>query len=675
MGKRIILSVCMLLLLFSCDHENKDRIYKTSVTPSDKEVKMKSSSGVQIEIPPYTISEDRELMIRTPGKIPEKRLPESCTRTLVSIEVTLGDKSQLDDYMRITIPFNPGDLEGADPEAVLDVYTTDPETGEPELLLSEIQGNTIIAYTDHLSYFEVNQNLYSIEGKIRRAGLEMNRDDLVAFVKKIKGGSPVKDSTAELAWNSFNTGLGWSADFGSVAQLLKQTDHMSKFLDGFSSLGNIMFYMGTAKDLIEGMENDDYTVFRENILVNGLGFLVGKLATPHVQAAYAAVKVMLYMGDVMQAYLNKKTYAKFDYAYDKIYDTAVMETFRNASNKNNPSLLAIDYKISWYKKILKILNTVTPEKFEPTLRAAVLHEVSAPLSEKYFDDFTMYLGEYVQEYQGEDNWLFKVFKLRTGDNLDAFLDQKVVEKLAELKPVLLKASQYLLTQTEAAFYKQLSRMKQDLYTPYILTLQLQGGLPEKAEVEYQLQHGSEVVERFPNNQENSVKHAMTINDYLRLEAPHTIAAVIQSQDGTKTIKKDFVMKKANQTIVFNTGLAEEKPAPEEKTNDDEEITGNRENPDEEEYADTKEEPWRSEFEGIKNRITSAPEYPSSGSDDDVMAWETAMWNWYNSMISIIGIKDGIFTNPRVYEYPEYQSEMEGLLNRIYDRIDVLTGGR
>ncbi len=544
---------------------------------ADEAITIASDEGVVVTIPPYVVREDTKLKVASSDKA-HVAAPNEEDEILSSVRVELGDQEALNGVLEIKIPYDRTALGGTDPGKALYVVTEDYETGEPEYALTDIGDGYVTVYTDHLSYydlyFESREKNTEYEDKLRRAGIYFNRQSLEAYYQSLKSGDDAEQAAAELGWEAFNSGLGASGDFAAIAQLAQSSSQMNGFLTGFGSLGNIAFYLGVAKDVVQGLKTGDYSQLQSNLAQGVVGFGIGNFAGPGVQAAYAAVKLTLYYGGKLSDYVKGEAYAKFDAAYTQVYDRAMLNRFKEQKPETVP--WETKYRIYWFNKMLEIYRLGDGADFAAAVKEAVEAEVRVPLGEEYKDDLNMYLAEYAQQEQSEDYWFFKSYNLREGEDLTNFINIKTAEKVKELQPVFERVANYLMFKAEKEYYQKYMEIKTRYEQPAVLTFEINGKNVDDYDINVEFNRDGRTLQAFNTHGLREVKHPMSMRDYVEMGAPDVVRLMVIKPDGVDEYRKDFKFSFENQTIEFDlkdepaaptkeeeppaTGKAEEPPA-------------------------------------------------------------------------------------------------------------------
>ena len=551
----------VLLIVFLLIPANSEEIYEVPV--SDEDVHITSEKGIEVKIPPYMVQEDTKLAISS-SKKKHIEVPDSEDKILNSVEIKLGDKEELNGVLEVKIPYDKSRLDGNDPEKVLYVVTEDPQTGKHEYVLTDVDDGYITAYTDHLSYYDLYFDSYkkdtAYEEKLRKAGIYFNRESLEAHFESLKSNTNAEESAAKMGWEAFNSGLGISGDYASILQLAKSSSQMDTFLTGFTSLGNVAFYLGIAQDAVQGLEKGDYSALKDNLAEGIIGFGIANFANPGIQAAYAAVKLTHYYGGKLASYVEGEAYKKFDAAYEKVYENAVIEEFKQKEPKTVK--WQTHYEIHWFNKILDIYNRVDKDNFDTAVKEAITEEVKTPLSENYRDDLNMYLSEYVQEEQSEDYWFFKSYNLRAGEDLDKFIDMKVAEKMKELQPVFQRITNYLVFKAEKEYYQKYMKIKERYEAPRTLTFKINGENVEKYDINIEFYKNGKTLDAFNTGGAREIEHEMSMRDYVEMGLPDTVRMMVIKEDAVDEYRKDFSFEFDDQTIEFTL---KPEPAPTKET--------------------------------------------------------------------------------------------------------------
>lgn len=538
---------------------------------SEQDQNFITTNGVAVKISPYVLDEDAQL------KIQEKnRKLFGDVNVLKTINVELGDLHNLDDFIEIAIPFDRSMITTGKAEDVLEVYSKNPKTGKMEVELTDIRGDQIIVYTDHLSDFELRE--VQLGEKIRRSNIgELTSEDCLGFLNKVNQGADIKDSMIELGFDSISNGVGWAGNFATFTGALYETPMLKNSVYGnLGLLGNTVFYVTVAKDIYGAVDTGNYTPLINTLKTSGVSYLVS-FANPAAQVAYTASQIVLYVGDELNKAVHEEADAKYVYAFEEVFEERVTGPYKQ---KYGDTWKSVWYK-EWYKKLENAAKATNDAKeFQLEVERLVEEVVNIPLSDEWSMDFDAYVADYYSKKQDEDRGLIgnitkKIESSQSQYDKTKLIKQKQLELINTLRPVLLHVSKKLMTKAEQGYYKAFTRMQNDLNKPYKLTLELDGELPKGATGLFELVKEGETV--FEIECPSSGKYEMDISfiKYFELKKPD-IARLVVINNKVEKQEIAYAFKLEDQLIKFTIESVPEETStdnnPDEKNNTDEDNT-------------------------------------------------------------------------------------------------------
>lgn len=213
-GGLLFTTLLVLQILTGCAKEET-----VSLSPELTNVVMEN--GVGIDVGEYVMDEEMALSVE---ELPVEENAEEGYR-IEAYDINLGEMTELDDFITLTIPYDPAYFEeGQDPATHVAAKYKNETSGEWEDVLYEVdtQNNELLIYTDHLSTYGAFyvSDVGKRNAKITNVKLEMTNiaeeEAVAALSEYVNNGGQSGDVNAGLGAKILDSYNGFLGDIGSV---------------------------------------------------------------------------------------------------------------------------------------------------------------------------------------------------------------------------------------------------------------------------------------------------------------------------------------------------------------------------------------------------------------------------------------------------------------------------
>lgn len=188
----LLLVIAMVFSLFTgCGGNSAQSADKTELSP---EVTSATCGGITVDVGDFVLDETTELTVSKQAA--EENEDEGYK--IESYDISVGDLSELNDFITIRIPYDETYCDsGQDPARCVGGKYKNETTGEWEDVLFEVdsQAKELVIYTDHLSVYgifyvkdEGKRNTYITD--VMDFGLTMSADQAISFGRRISADDP-----------------------------------------------------------------------------------------------------------------------------------------------------------------------------------------------------------------------------------------------------------------------------------------------------------------------------------------------------------------------------------------------------------------------------------------------------------------------------------------------------
>ncbi|MGQ8335785.1 zinc-ribbon domain-containing protein [Sunxiuqinia sp. A32] len=309
---------------------------KTEFRKVDDENTIAEVGNVKVDFGEFNLNEPKDCEV---GVYPDKIIDGECKITVY--DISLDNQHQFDDYLTISLPYDPGFVEqGKIEDCVAAQYFND-KTNEWEPVIYDIdyKNKQLIVHTDHLSQYGV----FTVKNDKKRNAYITSVYISDSYMKRYREGAHIDvlenyyENDRSLGKEALDFGLSFWGKFSGQSGVaintltaggMYSTDFTSKLNDGFKNLG----YAASIVQLGYDLCYSDNKTTAINLTKNIMNQLVAEFGTPAINIAFIGVYffdvALTEFGNAMLAQKYKELFDVYDY-YNKTYNPRSLKEWRS----------------------------------------------------------------------------------------------------------------------------------------------------------------------------------------------------------------------------------------------------------------------------------------------------------------------------------------------------------
>ncbi len=328
-------------------------ISKESLNVSEKNT-VAQFKKVRVDFGQFILGKETSVNVK---EYKEQTINGECS--VVAYDIDLNGKSQFDDYITISLPYNESFIQNGDAEECVAPHYYNPKTKswEPVLYELDTQNKVVNIFTDHLSRYGV----FTVKNATKRNAFITSVYIPDRYVTGEKNGMHIDvlenyyENNHSLGKEALNSGLSFWGQFsghsGVAINTLTaggsySTEFIDKLNDGFKNLG----YAASVVQLGYDLCYSDNKTTAISLTKNIMNQLVAEFGKPAINVAFIGVYIidvtLTEFGNAMLAQKYKELFDVYDY-YNRTYNERSLKEWRALMieiHKDNPDDPGAAYK-------------------------------------------------------------------------------------------------------------------------------------------------------------------------------------------------------------------------------------------------------------------------------------------------------------------------------------------